>query len=282
MNNNHYAVAALGELKNNVLLLSMGNDHLTDDVFLTKIGKNISRTVDVLRKDIPSLKKGYPGKFLNDVETDSILDRISDATQRMLKPGKEIKDAYASGALGKEMESYLAAITKAVNEIRMKVHGTPADHAEKGMATGLGDAVKGAVMSAGSIMAFALKVLACVIVLAGAVYAYLFFTMEKDTVFVNEIASSQASIKEKKEILSKLTQERQGLSEKRDSMKDSRLATNDERITMLDLENKVKKLDDTIEQTEIEISVQEKKIVDNQEKLEAFKKKPFIKKLLKQ
>jgi len=281
MNDDQYAVAALDELKNNVLLLTMANDHLTDERFLVKIGNNISRAVEVLKGDISSLKKKYPGKFVNEVDTDSILERIDGIAQRMLNPGKEIKDNHASGALGREMESQVMSIRKAVDDIRIKVLGSHAGQISNGPVTNMLVPIKGIFQFAGSAIILGIKILAYVIVLAGVVFTYLYFTMEKDTPFLNEIASSRALIKEKKEQVSRLEQERQGLYDNRQTVKSTKEITREEMVAALDIEVKIKKINNAIEQLEAEISVQEKKITDNQDKLDAFRKKPFISKLLK-
>jgi len=281
MNDDRYAVAALDELKNNVLLLTMANDHLTDEVFLIKIGNNISRAVEVLKRDITSLKKKYPGKFVNEVDTDSILERIDNSAQRMLKPGKEIEDNHASGALGREIESQVISIRKAVDDIRIKVQGSHGAQIGNEPVTNIMLPIKGIFQSAGNMMILGIKILACIMVLAGVIFAYLYFTMEKDTPFLNEIASSRALIKEKKEQVSKLEQEKEGLYNKRQTVKTTGSMTREERVAALDIEVKIKKIDNAIDQLVAEISVQEKKITDNQDRLDAFKKKPFISKLLK-
>jgi len=283
MNSDQYTVASLEELKNNTLLLTIANEHLDDEIFLNKIGNNISRAVEVLKRDISSLKKEYPGKFVNDVDTDSILERIDQAAQRMLKPGREVMDNHASGALGSEMESYLTSIRKAVDDIRIMVLGSHAHQSGKGSAINILDSFKAVSQTAGRILFFGVKFLACIIVLLGVVFAYLFFTMEKDTVFLNEIASSQAVIKEKKIDVNSLEKEKQDLYGKRTAMKDDiNEMSRVEKVAALEVEMKMKSIDDKINQLEAEITVQEKRLNDNQKALDEYRQKSFIRKLLKQ
>jgi hypothetical protein len=281
MNNDQYAVSALDELKNNTLLLTTANEHLVDEVFLVKIGNNISHVVEVLERDISALKKEYPGKFVNDVDTDSILEKIDHAAQRMLKPSKEIKDNHASGALGREMEANFTSIRKAVEDIRIKVRGTHTQNPGKGSATDILNSFKEVFQSAGGILISGAKILAGLIFIAGVAFAYLYFTMEKDTVFMNKIAASSALIQEKKGQIPGLEQERQALNDKKNSMKSGKEMTREEKVAVLEFEVGVKKINDTIDQLEAEIAVQEKKIADNQDKLDEFRKKTFFNKLLK-
>ncbi len=283
MNDDRYTTTALTELKNNVLLLTTANEHLTDDIFLTKIGNNIGRAVEVLERDISALKKEYPGKFLNDVDTDSILEKIDKVAQRMIKPGKDIMDNHLSGALGREMESYFSSIRKAVEEIRLKVRGSHAAMADKGSVIGILSPFKAIFQSAGSILFFSIKILACLVVLVGVIFAYLFFTMEKDTVYLNEIRISSSMIKEKKDNVVKLEKEMQDLLKKRNAMQayaDDMSRT--EKVEALDIEMKIKSVDSKLNQLAAEISVQERKLNDSQKKLDEFRGKPFVKKLLKQ
>lgn len=283
MNNDRYTTAALTELKNNILLLTTANDHLTDDIFLTKIGNNIGRAVEVLERDISALKKEYPGKFVYDVDTDSILEKIDKVSQRMIKPGKDVKDNHLSGALGREMESYLLSIRKAIEEIRLKVRGSHSVMAGKGQVIGVLNPFKSIFQSAGSMLLFPIKIFACAVVLVGVIFAYLFFTMEKDTVYLNEIRVSSSTIKEKKDDVIKLEKELQGLQEKRNAMQaDTNEMSRTEKVAALDIEMKVKVINGKLNKLAAEISVQEKKLNNSQEKLDEYYRKSFIQKLLKQ
>jgi hypothetical protein len=280
MNNYQYAVAALIELKNDALLLSVANNHLRDEIYLTKIGASISHAVEILKRDISSLKKEYPGKLMNDVDTDPILEKIDKAARHMLKPGEEIKKDYLSGELGRVMESYVASITRAVDDIRMKIQGAPADHVGEGSAINLWDRVRQTSQSAGHVVLVGAKLLAGVTVMVAAVFSYLYFTMEKDTPILNEITTSQTEIIAKKQLVSKLERERQDLysNRKPQTGKESR----EEKVAILDIEMKIKKVEESLDQTEAEIYVQEKKLNENLDKLGALREKPFMKRLLKQ
>lgn len=283
MNNDRYTTAALTELKNNILLLTTANEHLTDDIFLTKIGNNIGRAVEILERDILALKKEYPGKFVNDVDTDSILEKIDKAAQRMIRPGKDIMDNYLSGPLGRDMESHLSSISKAIEEIRLKVRGSHADVAGKGPVIDILSPFKAISQSAGSMLLFSIKVLACAVVLVGVIFAYLFFTMEKDTVYLNEIRISSSIIKEKKDSVMKLEKEMQGLLEKRNAIQpDADDMSRTEKVAALDIEMKIKGIDSKLNQLAAEITVQEKKLNNNQEQLDKYYRKSFLQKLIKQ
>lgn len=283
MSNNQFTSAALEELKNNTLLLTTANEHLTDEIFLTKIGNNISRAVEVLERDISALKKEYPGKFVYDVDTGSILEKIDGAAQRMLKPGKEVKDNHASGALGREMEAYISSIRKAIEEIRQKVQGTHAAKAGKGPGVDVMGSFGSIFQSVGGLFLFSLKVLACIVVLGGVIFTYLYFTMEKDTIYLNETRIISSVIKEKKDKVTGLEKELQGLQEERDAMKDNTSEmSREEKVAALDLEMEIKETNDELNQLAAEISVQENKLSNNQEKLDRFRNKSFLERLLKQ
>lgn len=281
MNNDQYAESALDELKNNVLLLTLANNYLIDDIFLTKIGNNISRAVEILERDIVELKREYPGKFVYDIDTESILEKIDKVAQKMLRPGKEIKDNHASGALGREMESHFMSIKKAVEDIKLKVRGAYHDQ-RKGPAIDISGSIQSVFQSVGSMLILGIKVLACIIVLAGVVFVYLFLTIEKETTYVNEIRISSALIKDKKDQVASLEKEKQDLVDKRESLNRTYNMSRQEKVEALELEVEIRKVEDKINQLEAEISVQENKRSDNQDKLDTLRNKTFIRKLLKQ
>jgi hypothetical protein len=280
MNDYQYAVMALIELRNNALLLTIGNEHLKDDVYLVKIGNNISRAIDILYRDISALKKEYPGKLMNEVDTDIILEKINTSAQRLMKPSKETKEEHALGQLGREVESNVNSITGAVEDMRMKIHGTPTDHAPTRSATNGLIKFKDIFLSAGSLLRWAVKVIVCIIVLFAAIFGYFYFTMEKDAKYMNEISSTEAVLKEKKQIVPKLQKEKQELMDRQSLM--NKELTMEEKVAAMDIEVKIKKLDSAIDQADAEISVYEQKLKENQDKLNALRKKPFIKRLLKQ
>lgn len=281
MNNDHYHLSSLEELKNNTLLLTTANEFLADEVFLVKAGNNISRAVEVLERDIISIKKEYPGKFVNDIDTDSILEKIDNIARKMLKPAKEVMDAHASGALGHDLDANYISIKKAVKDIYIKVRGSHTQNPGKGSAAYILDSFKEVSQSAGGLLISGAKILAGLIFVIGFAFAYLFITMEKDKVYINEIAASTALIEEKKGQLPVLEQEKQVLNGNKNAMKSGKEMTREEKVAALETEVSIKKINDAIDQLEAEIAVQEKKAADNQDKLDELRKKTFFERLLK-
>jgi hypothetical protein len=278
MNDYQYADDALIELRNNALLLAIGDEHLKDDVFLIKIGNSISRSVELLKRDISALKKEYPGKFMNEVDTDNILEKIDNIAQRLIRPSRATREDHAAGQLGREIESYTKIITEAVDDLRMKVQGNPADQAEAGSTENAFLKVKGVLLSSEGLLKWGVKILACIIVLLAALFTYLYFTMEKDTKYLNEIVSTQTSLKGKKALLLKAQKDKQDLEGERKSL--ARELTREEKLVALELEIKIRKLDSTIEQTQAEIETYEQTLKENKDNLDALRKKPFMKRLL--
>jgi hypothetical protein len=281
MNDYQFAEGALNDLKNNAILLTMANEHLRDDIYLAKIADSINRASETLKTDILDLKKEYPGKFMNEPDTDAIFEKMEMTTQRMLAPDKDIKVEYAGGQLGKEIQSYVMSLSKAVNDLKNAVHGLPADQQKKHPETGLLGKIRYSIHLPGDTLLLAGKIFSYIIILIAAIFCFLYFTMENDTTLLNEMTSSQELVKERKALIPKLEQEKEVLYKKRKTTK-SKDMTREEKVAALNLEMEIKKLEDNLEQIAAEISINEKKINDTQEKLEAFRKKPFIKKLLKQ
>jgi len=68
--------AALHDIRDKAILLSLGKAFLCEEVFLMKIGHSIDESLEHLREDILSLKMRFVGKFVEEVDTDSILDDL--------------------------------------------------------------------------------------------------------------------------------------------------------------------------------------------------------------
>jgi len=166
--------------------------------------------------------------------------------------------------------------------IKAKVHGLPTEYEERGTVRTSISAIQGNIPSAGNMLMFGTKFLACFIVLVGAVFCYLFLTMEKDAPLVNEITSSQALVNSRKELIPKLEKIKNDFLTQRNVMEKEDKMSREEKVMALDLEMKIKNMDEKITQAEAEITINERKITETQEKLDSLRKKSFIKRLLKQ
>ncbi|MFC1534431.1 hypothetical protein ACFL7M_13815 [Thermodesulfobacteriota bacterium] len=279
MNDSQYAMS-LSELRGNALLLVTANDYLCEELFLIKIGNNIDKNVKKLKDDITSLRKEYPGKFENEVETDGILEQINNTAQAMLKPGDEVKDSCSLGELGRILEQDINSIADAVNIIKAQVQGSATAFTRKDPLFSHFSKLKSIGQSMGDKIILGAKILSCIALIAILAFLYLFFTMEKEGVYLKEITGSQAYIQQHKELLSQLELKKGELSKKIESLENSKMVRGG-KIAIMDLGVEIHKINEDRHKIEAEIATHEKIILNNQKKVEELKKLPFTKRLLR-
>jgi len=272
---------ALNEIRDRVLMLSLGNAYLCEEPFLKKIGHVINLNLLKLKEDITSLKKSFPGKFTDEVETDEILNGINSIAQHLQNPDKEINEKCTVGALGRELEESVNTLTEAINAVRIQVEGESPVYTKADSILGL----FGWLRPVGNLMAtlsgFIGKLFIFLIIASILIFSYLFLTMEKEGSILKEIAKSEAYIQSQQEILSQLDYEKDQISRQIEAIEKRGLNRQD-KIEIMDFEMGINKLDDKRHKIETEISMYDKELKDNQRKIEEIKKKSFIKRLLRQ
>lgn len=278
MNDSPYTVQALGKLRKDVLMLDMAGSYLSEDIFLVKFGKDIAQNVQKLKDDIGSLKKQYPGKFKSEIETDGILDQIDQIARTMSKPDRSTKEKCASGELGRALESQIRSITEAVRLINKQVYGKEVTYTRKDSVV---DRVSHTGRSIGHVLVLGLKIILGLIIIAVLAFLYLFFTMEKEGDYLEEIEKSRAGIVEQQEMIAQLDQKKEEISKQIKATETGDMQRGG-KITVLDLEVQLHNVNEDRMKAETEIAGYEKKITENQQKVEKIKKKPFLKRLLRQ
>ncbi len=271
---------ALNEIRDRVLMLSLGNAYLCEEPFLKKIGHVINLNLLKLKEDITSLKKRFPGKFTDEVETDEILNGINRIAQHLQNPDKEINEKCTVGALGRELEESVNKLTEAINAVRIQVEGESPVYTKADSILGL----FGWLRPVGNLMAtlsgFIGKLFIFLIIASILIFSYLFLTMEKEGDILKEIAKSEAYIQSQQEILSQLDYEKDQISRQIASIEKRDLNRQD-KIEIMDFEMGINKLDNKRHKIEAEMSMYDNELKDNQRKIEEIKKKSFIKRLLR-
>lgn len=279
-----YTIESLSEIRDNALILSLGNAYLCEDQFLIKIGSIIDLNVKKLSDEISSLKKKFPGKFTKEVDTDEILEGIYSTAQNLQNPDKELNERCTVGELGRDLEAKIKSLTNAIDTIRDQVEGGGLTYTKKDSVLNVFGGFNNIGTLIGDTLKVGLKILICVIVLAILAVSYLFLTMEKEKDFLKDITMSEAYIRSQRATLSKLDQDREQISQKLKSIeeKEKKNLFRQDKIEIMDLEMEIHKIGEERRMVEVEISIHEEKIMDNQEKIEELKNKSFIKRLLKQ
>ena len=271
-------IKALSEIRNNAIMLSLANAYFCEEPFLKKIGRSIDSSVEKLKGDIYSLKKSFPGKFVEEIDTDEIIKEIHRTAQSLQNPDEDINEKCTVGSLGRELEARTKSLSNAVNAIRRQVEGEGLTYTKKDSAVGIFVNIKD---SLGASFFLVLKVFLCLLVVSLLAFAYLFLTLENKDDLLKEISKSEAQLKSQQEIVSQLDLENKEFSERIKSLEQGD-PSRAERIEIMDLELKIQKnLDERLKE-QAKLEIHEKKILENRKKVEKIEKKSFLKRLLRQ
>jgi len=272
--------SALNEIRDNALMLNLGNAFLCEARFLKKIGLNIESNIEKLRTDIIALKKKYPGEFVHEVDTDAILEELHLIARRLQNPDRKIDDQCTTGELGRELVGHTRSLTEAVLTIRRQVEGEVLIYTRKDSLLDLASSVKAGASSVGTAVGYLFKILIGVVLVSIALFPYLFVTMEKEDTLLKQIALNEATLQEQKELLLKLEKRRAEIKQKIESMR-RKAQSRQDKIDLLDLNVLIHNVNKKRNDAELEIARHERKIEQDRKKLEELRSKPFIIRLLR-
>ena len=269
---------SLHEIREKAILLSLGKAFLCEEVFLMKIGHSIDESLEHLREDILSLKMRFVGKFVEDVDTDSILDELHSQAQFLQTPDRRVTDKCTVGTLGAELEDTVKTLTEAIKTVKGKVEGEVEEYTKK-------EAVVKGAKSAGSLVSslvsLVIKIVVLLVLLALGPAIYLGVTMEREGSLQKQIAESKAYIQSQRTEISSLRKERDELAGRIESSQGDDLSRQ-QKLEIMDLSVKVHSLDQRVNKAEAEITEHERIIKLNQQKIEEIKSKPFLQRYLRQ
>ncbi|MFC1890780.1 hypothetical protein ACFLZT_00120 [Thermodesulfobacteriota bacterium] len=280
MNDTQYTVEPLLELRRNALLMSIANSHLCEDVFLTKIGKSIEKSVLALKEDISALKKGFPGKFANEVDTDSMLVKINETAKAMLEPVDEIREKCVIGELGKDLEDNVKSVVSAVKNIKVQVFGPEVTYTNKDSVSKIFSPLKDFGSSLRGPAVQGLKILCLVIIIAIPVFSYLYFSMESEDEILAKISVNDTGIIAQQDLINSLAGEEAKVSAEIASLEKGAIDRT-QKIAILDLEMEIHRISESRHKAEAEIAGFKDDNAKNLQTIEEIKRVPFIKRLLR-
>lgn len=270
--------AALHEIRDKAILLSLGKAFLCEEVFLVKIGHAIDESLEHLREDILSLKMRFVGKFVEDVDTDSILDDLHSKAGFLQAPDRRVTDKCTVGTLGAELEETVGVLTQAIRTIKGKVEGEVEEYTKK-EAVVKGAKTAGSLVS--SVVSLGIKLVVLLFLLALGPAIYLGVTMDREGSLQNQIAENKATIQSKRAQIESLRKERDELSGRIESSQGDNLSRQ-QKLEIMDLNVKVHALDQRVHKAEAEITEHERLVKLSQQKIEEMKAKPFLQRFLRQ
>ena len=270
--------ASLSEIRDKAMLLSIGKAFLCEEVFLKKIGHAMDESIEHLREDIFSLKMMFVGQFVEDVDTDTLLDELHSQAELLQSPDRRVTDKCTVGTLGTEMEEAVQTLAVAIKTIKSKVEGEVEEYTKK-------DAVVKGAKTAGSlvssVVSLVIKTVILLLLLALGPAIYLSVTMDREGSLQKQIAESKASIQSQKAQIASLRKERDELAARAESSQGDNLSRQ-QKVEIMDLSVKVHSLDQKVHKAEAEITEHERRIKMNQQKIEEIKLKTFQQRFLRQ
>jgi hypothetical protein len=270
--------ASLREIRDKAILLSIGNAFLCEEVFLKKIGHAMDESLDHLREEIFSLKMMFVGKFVEDVDTDSLLDELHSQAELLQSPDRRVTDKCTVGTLGTEMEEAVQTLALAIKTIKSKVEGEVEEYTKK-------DAVVKGAKSAGSlvssVVSLVIKTVILLLLLALGPAIYLGVTMDREGSLQKQIAESKVYIQSQKAQIASVRKERDELAARAESSQGDNLSRQ-QKVEIMDLSVKVHSLDQKVHKAEAEVTEHERRIAMNQQKIEEIKLRTFRQRFLRQ
>jgi hypothetical protein len=270
--------ASLREIRDKAILLSIGKAVLCEEVFLKKIGHAMDESLDHLREDIFFLKMMFVGKFVEDVDTDSLLDELHSQAKLLQSPDRRVTDKCTVGTLGTEMEEAVQALAVAIKTIKSKVEGEVEEYTKKD------SIVKGAKSSGSlvsSVVSFVIKTVMLLLLLALGPAIYLGVTMDREESLQKQIDESKAYIQSQRAQIASVKKERDELAARAESSQGDTLSRQ-QKVEIMDLRVKVHGLDQKVHKSEAEITEHERMIKRNQQKIDEIKSKTFLERFLRQ
>ena len=280
MKTDQHDFQSLRNIRDTTLLLSIANEYISEDVFLSKIGSEIKKNLSVLRDDIASLKRKFPGKFTHEVNTDNILTGFEMIAQDMLSGGDEIIEHSTSGRLGMALSAQVDRITEAIERIWFQVKGSDVKYTASDSINVLLGRLNILSHLTGLFSGF-IRILLFVFILSLAGFGYLYFTMEREGQILRENTEIMISIEEKKSLLNEL-EKKKADAQKRLKVHETDNLLRKDKIAIIDIETKIQEINQEVHLIEGQLEAYRRTMENNNEKLEKVKEKSFLDRLLKQ
>ncbi len=269
---------ALREIRDRALLMSLGSAYLCEQVFLTKCGAELEHAVELLDRDIRTLKKRFPGRFTREVDTNAVLEGLRELSGRLKASDREVQAQCTVGELGRDLEERLKILSDAVRDVRRQVEGGPAEYTGK-------EAVAGAVVRAGETVRGGLAVLGrmlgVAVVLLAVVFGYLFFTMEREGRFETEISRHRQEIQALQKELAGVRQDKIAPLEFRIRQQEREGYSRRDKVRVMELSVELEALEQEALALQGRIEQQRRRLEEAERSLETLKQKGFWERLLR-
>ena len=176
---------SLRNIRNNMLLLSIANEYISQNIYLLKFGTEIKQNLTALKDDIIALKKQFPGKFAQEVNTGNIMNSFETTANEMISGGDEVINKCTSGKLGANLGTDVDKITEAIEKIWHQVKGSDVKYTATDSISGFFDRLN-IFSRLVSLFLKIIKISFIILIILAAGFSYLYFTMEKQEPILKE------------------------------------------------------------------------------------------------
>ena len=277
---------SLHGIRDNALLLSLGRNYLCKEPFLKKLGHVVDLQLKQLKEDIVTLKKKFPGRFLQgqEVDTDGIVNELSRIAERLQNPDKKIQKRCEVGDLGRELEEGVDTMALAIDEIWDQVEGRGITYSVKDSAAdffgGIKSSIGSFVKSVVKTVVLFFKILFLIASVLVLIFLALYMTMETEEKYIKNINKIDAMILPQKELIAECDREIAEVFKQVNAIREGE-ETRQSLMAVMDLNVKIHDLRDKRQEAEVKINLYENDRTDNEEKIELVRKKTFLERLLR-
>jgi cell division protein FtsL len=277
---------SLHGIRDNALLLSLGRKYLCKESFLKKIGHSVDLQLTQLKEDIVTLKRKFPGKFLQgkEIDTDGIVNELSRMAERLRKPDKKIQKKCAVGELGRELEESVDTMALVIDEIWDQVEGRGVTYSARDSVAkffgGIKNAVGSFVRAVVKTVALFFKILFLVTSVSALIFLALYMTMETEEKYLNNIKKIDALIVPQKQLIAECDREISEISRQVNRLREGE-ETRQSLMEVMELNVKIHTLREKRQEAEVKINLYGNDRIDNEEKIELVRKKTFLERLLR-
>ncbi|MBW2064003.1 MAG: hypothetical protein JRJ03_03620 [Deltaproteobacteria bacterium] len=274
----------LHRIREQVLMLSVGREYVSSELMLKKIGEDLLKHAQELKKEIQALKRRFPGKLVREVEADNLIREFQDKVRLLREPDEKILQKCSAGQLGRELEEDVKALAGAVQGVQDLVEGRSATFTKKDSMLSTFGRLKVLFRPVSTTGKVLFRMVSIAILLGAVTFLVLYFTMEKEEGLREEVTRLNALIELQKDRVNRLSGQIAELSRKVDALRDSKgeELTRQERLNILELNVTINKLMQDRQKAEVQISFYENEIADRERRIKALKGKSFIRRLLRQ
>lgn len=278
---------SLHGIRDNALLLSLGHEYLCGEAYLVKIGHSVDTHLKQLKDDIVTLKKKFPGKFLQEqeVDTDTIINDLYNVAKRLQEPDKKIQKKCSAGELGRELEEGVDTMALAIDEIWDQVEGRKVTYSARDSAANFFGGVTSAVVSAVKpivrAIVLTIKMLFLLFTLAALAFIALYTTMETESKYLKQIGKIDAMIIPQRQIVADCNREIEEISRQVESIQEGP-ETRQSMMQIMDLNVKVHALSQKRQEAEVKLNLYENERIEKEEKLDQVRQRSFLKRLFRQ